>query len=184
MHTHTDTLSHTHTHTPADICFDSWVSHDTQGRNRRIQQVQYSMLERIQDFSIPRARWKTVCIFIHSGCVWSHKQKKKKALGTCCRSLQCNHVCLVLAFTVRALLFSFMQIFLHQCLRSRCLRVVVGADYIHSFAITSLYICNCSSIRAADIYLSGSGSSDLDEYIQSQETQAIPTLCSLLALDQ
>lgn len=75
MQTHTDTLSHIHT--PADIRFDSWVSHDTQGRNRRIQQVQYSMSERIQDFSIPRGCWKTLCIFIRSGCVWSHKQKQK-----------------------------------------------------------------------------------------------------------
>lgn len=123
-------------------------------------------------------------VYLFTVGVSGHTSRNKKALGTCCRSLQCNHVCLVLAFTVRALLFSFMQIFLHQCLRSRCLRIVVGADYIYSFAITSLYICNCSSIRAADIYLSGSGSSDLDEYIQSQETQAIPTLCSLLALDQ
>lgn len=59
----------------------------------------------------------------------------------------------------------------------------IGAEYIYSYC-NLLPVSNWLSIRAADFCPSGSGSSDLDKCIQSQETKVIPTLCSLLALDQ
>lgn len=59
-----------------------------------------------------------------------------------------------------------------------------GAGDICCRAVALLCICNRWSIHAADLSV-GAGSSDLDgRIIQSQETEAIPTSCSLLARDQ
>lgn len=127
----------------------------------------YNMLDRIQAFSMPQACWKTICIFIHNGWVWSLKLQQKCIWHIAAYMQLCIcALCLLLYFTANVLLFPFMQI-----------------QYI---CISMSDICSHSwlCIYAADLYPSGSGSAVLDKYIQSQETKAIPTLFSLLALDQ
>lgn len=144
----------------------------------------YNMLDEIQAFSIPRACWNTICIFIFSGFVWSHRRRQKGGgPAEAHNAVTCVCVRRLLYFTVHALRFLFIQIYLClcQCLRLGYLHLVVGGGgRIH----LQSGICNCSSIHATDLYPPGSRSSDLDKYIQSQETKAIPPLCPLLALDQ
>lgn len=106
----------------------------------------YNMLDKFQAFSIPRACWKTICIFIHSGCVWSHKQKQKvighieahSATVCICVLGYCFTFLLMLCF------YLFTQIYLCfcHCLWLSCLHVIVGAEYIYRLAVMSLiYSC-------------------------------------------
>lgn len=101
----------------------------------------YNMLAGIQAFSIPRARWKTICIFIHGGCVRSHKQQWK--LHSAHSS---SHVCTlsVHCFALPALLSVFMQIFLSQTMSLRQNTCTDLESYLS-------YLSKCLSINASDL---------------------------------
>lgn len=103
-------------------------------------------------------------VYLFTVGVSRHTSKNKQALGTRCRKFQSKHVCLFV-FGVHNLLFFLFKIFLCLCccMKLYRLQIVIGRDNIYSFAIKSLYLSSCSSFHAADLYLSGSGSCDLDK---------------------
>lgn len=85
-------------------------------------------------------------------------------------------ICALYYLTANVLVSPFPCKYIHIYMSQIVFLHITEAKRIHSQS----WLC----IYAADLYPSGSGSAVLDKYIQSQETKTIPTLFSLLALDQ
>lgn len=95
--------------------------------------------------------------------VSGHKAENKKAPDTSCRDY--NGPC----FYWSCFVFHFYA--------------NIWDSWQGTFTAFQSHCCVCCSlsVHAPDLYFSGSASSDLGSDIQSQETQAIPVLCSSLA---
>lgn len=99
----------------------------------------YNMLDGIQAFSIRRARWKTICIFIHSGCVRSHKQQQKL------RSADCSsRIYMLSVYCCSHFAFSFHANFVLQTLSFRHGARTGLQSYMS-------YLSKCLSINASDL---------------------------------
>lgn len=183
-HAHKHTLTLTHAHLLTLILALSSTAECLMTLRGGIEDSsRYNMLDEIQAFSIPRACWKTIFIFIHSGCVWSHKQKQKGIRHTAaCNAIVCLSTCAQFIALLYCSRFAFP---FHANMSKFCSTLSVWQNTCTDLqSHCCISVSKSLSIHATDLYPSGSGSFDLDKYIQSQETKVIPTLCSLLALDQ
>lgn len=142
-----------------------------EGGGRRIQQVQY--VGQDSGFLHSLSLLKDNMYICSHGCVWSHKQQQK---GTRHTAAYNANVCLVICELFKLFYFScniystFVSLFeIMFFTYSRRGRI----NLQQSHCCTS--VSNCFSIHAADLYPSGTGSSDLDQYIHSQETKVIST---------
>ena len=141
---HTHSLSHTHAQLLTLILALSLTAERlmTLGGGTG-ESSRYNMLDEIQAFSIPRACWNTICIFIFSGFVWSHRRRQKGGGPAEAHDAVARvGVRRLLYFTNHALRFLFIQIYLCLC---QCLRL--GYLDIGGFGGAE-YICNQASVTA------------------------------------
>lgn len=151
------------------------MSHDTRGRNGRIQQVQY-------------VGWDSG--FFHSLSLLKDNMY-----------IYPWRACLVTqAATTKNLAHSYLHMHLHQCSldlvsvhfslfpafekRRRKEMTSVLNSFILFLSRCCLLVNTWCIFRTADLYAAGSASFNLDKRIQSQETKVIPTLCPSLAQGQ